>query len=257
MTPTEALEDALKRARADAAMFAMDLHAKSRNQDALEGVARALERRNAELEATNQRLMDAISNELTSIKARADEAEAVKARWEGENALLREQVSIMEEKVKVHEEHAGRSQKAMETCEALFDAKARHADELRRGLEEELTASREEIKKRMERELELMQDLRTYGEKFEQFKDVVKKNDEALDGYANEVHRAKKQALEAEKAKLEMSLQMKKGNVQLIELVDERESLKARVKQLENQNNALDKLSRTLTERLRLKENAI
>ena len=257
MAPKETLEDALKRAKADAALFAMDLHAKSRNQDALEGLARALQARNAELEENNARLMNSISNELTSIKTHADETEAVKKRWEAENALLREQVSIMESKVKVHEEHAERSQNAMATMEQLFAAKEQHADELRRGLENELIKMREELQKRMGRELELMQDLKTYGEKFEQFKDVVKQNDDALSGYANEVNQARKEALEREKEKLEMSLQMKKANVQLIELVNERETLKALVKQLESQNNGLEKLSRTLTERLKANANTI
>jgi len=58
-------------------------------------------------------------------------------------------------------------------------------------------------------------------------------------------------SLESEKKYLEVSMQMKKSNVQLIELASEREALRGRVQQLENQNIGLEKLSRTLAERLK------
>lgn len=257
MQSEETLEDALKRAKADAAMLAMELHAKSRRHDALEGLARALQVKNAELKKEHAILTSSFQGLYESIKPNAHAMEAERKQWEDESALLREQVSIMRSKVKVHEEHAERSQTAMATMEQLFAAKERHADELRRGLEEELIKTREELQNRMGRELALMQDLKTYGEKFEQFKDVVKQNDDALRGYANDVNQARKEALEREKEKLEMSLQMQKANVQLIELVNERETLKARVKQLESQKNGLEKLSRTLTERLKQKTDTI
>lgn len=125
------------------------------------------------------------------------------------------------------------------------------AGETMRRANDELNETRAEIRRRLERELELMRELQAYGEKFEEFKGAVTKNDASLEAFAREVREAKMASLESEKKYLEVSMQMKKSNVQLIELASEREALRGRVQQLENQNIGLEKLSRTLAERLK------
>ena len=76
MQPEETLEDALKRAKADAAVLAMELHAKSRRHDALEGLARALQVKNAELKKEHATLTSLLQGLSESIRPNANAMEA-------------------------------------------------------------------------------------------------------------------------------------------------------------------------------------
>jgi 3-phenylpropionate/cinnamic acid dioxygenase small subunit len=55
---------------------------------------------------------------------------------------------------------------------------------------------------------------------------------------------------------LEAQLMKKKSDAALIELVEERNALRDRVVRLEKQNTSLEGLSRSLTERLKVDEEA-
>lgn len=82
------LRNALNAARADAAAMAMDCLNKTKKQNALEGVARELQTRNTELEERNAKLVQIVSEELDSIRARTEEQESVRLRMEKELELL-------------------------------------------------------------------------------------------------------------------------------------------------------------------------
>ena len=174
------------------------------------------------------------------------------ARADAQIDLLREQQKILEEKCAAHAEHAERSRNAMATMEELCEAKMTHAEEMRAALVEELREAREEIVKRRAREDELTKDLKTFGEKFEEFKEMTQTNDSAFEEFQKELAKARNEALTNEKAKLEAQMMKQKADVAMIELLDERETLRTRVKQLEKQNGGLEKLSRALSEKLRV-----
>ena len=140
----------------------------------------------------------------------------------------------------------------MATMEELCEAKMAHAEEMRAALVEELREAREEIVKRRAREDELTKDLKTFGEKFEEFKEMTQTNDSAFEEFQKELAKARHEALTNEKAKLEAQMMKQKADVAMIELLDERETLRTRVKQLEKQNGGLEKLSRALSEKLRV-----
>jgi chromosome segregation ATPase len=129
-------------------------------------------------------------------------------------------------------------------------------EERQRALELELEEARVEIAKRLEREIELTKELKTFGDKFDEFREAVKTNESTYDTLHEELARARNEALSIEKAKLEAQLMKKKSDAALIELVEERNALRDRVVRLEKQNTSLEGLSRSLTERLKVDEEA-
>jgi|TARA_B100000003_G_scaffold190018_1_gene187761 chromosome segregation ATPase len=243
---------ALNAARADAVALAMELTSKTEQNETLANVARELRRRNDELESRHADLAKRVGDELESIRARAETQDETAARADAQIDLLREQQKILEEKCAAHAEHAERSRNAMATMEELCEAKMTHAEEMRAVLVEELREAREEIVKRRAREDELTKDLKTFGEKFEEFKEMTQTNDSAFEEFQKELAKARNEALTNEKAKLEAQMMKQKADVAMIELLDERETLRTRVKQLEKQNGGLEKLSRALSEKLRV-----
>ena len=243
---------ALNAARADAVALAMELTSKTEQNETLANVARELRRRNDELESRHADLAERVGDELESIRARAETQDETAARADAQIDLLREQQKILEEKCAAHAEHAERSRNAMATMEELCEAKMTHAEEMRAVLVEELREAREEIVKRRAREDELTKDLKTFGEKFEEFKEMTQTNDSAFEEFQKELAKARNEALTNEKAKLEAQMMKQKADVAMIELLDERETLRTRVKQLEKQNGGLEKLSRALSEKLRV-----
>ena len=243
---------ALNAARADAVALAMELTSKTEQNETLANVARELRRRNDELESRHADLAKRVGDELESIRARAETQDETAARADAQIDLLREQQKILEEKCAAHAEHAERSRNAMATMEELCEAKMTHAEEMRAVLVEELREAREEIVKRRAREDELTKDLKTFGEKFEEFKEMTQTNDSAFEEFQKELAKARHEALTNEKAKLEAQMMKQKADVAMIELLDERETLRTRVKQLEKQNGGLEKLSRALSEKLRV-----
>ena len=258
---------ALNAARADAVALAMELTSKTEQNETLANVARELRRRNDELESRHADLAKRVGDELESIRARAETQDETAARADAQIDLLREQQKILEEKCAAHAEHAERSRNAMATMEELCEAKMTHAEEMRAALVEELREAREEIVKRRAREDELTKDLKTFGEKFEEFKEMTQTNDSAFEEFQKELAKARNEALTNEKAKLakarnevltnekaklEAQMMKQKADVAMIELLDERETLRTRVKQLEKQNGGLEKLSRALSEKLRV-----
>lgn len=243
---------ALNAARADAVALAMELTSKTEQNETLANVARELRRRNDELESRHADLAKRVGDELESIRARAETQDETAARADAQIDLLREQQKILEEKCAAHAEHAERSRNAMATMEELCEAKMAHAEEMRAALVEELREAREEIVKRRAREDELTKDLKTFGEKFEEFKEMTQTNDSAFEEFQKELAKARHEALTNEKAKLEAQMMKQKADVAMIELLDERETLRTRVKQLEKQNGGLEKLSRALSEKLRV-----
>jgi chromosome segregation ATPase len=253
-TPDDA-KRALNAARADAVALAMELKSKTEQNETLANVARELQRRNDELESRHAGLATRIGDELESIRARAEAQDEAAARADAQIDLMREQQKILEEKCDMHADHAERSRKAMATMEELCEAKMTHAEEIRAALVEELREAREEIVKRREREDELTKDLKTFGEKFEAFKEMIQTNDSAFEEFQKELTKARNEVLTHEKAKLEAQMMKQKADVALIELLDERETLRARVQQLEKQNAGLEKLSRALSEKLRASDN--
>ena len=105
-----------------------------------------------------------------------------------------------------------------------------------------------EIKRRLEREIELSEDLKTYGEKFEEFRVVLVENEAKAEKLVEELASAKMEAMASEKKMLEAKLMKQKSDAALIEVVDERESLRRQVARLTKQNEKLQVLSRTLVE---------
>ena len=174
---------ALNAARADAVALAMELTSKTEQNETLANVARELRRRNDELESRHADLAKRVGDELESIRARAETQDETAARADAQIDLLREQQKILEEKCAAHAEHAERSRNAMATMEELCEAKMTHAEEMRAALVEELREAREEIVKRRAREDELTKDLKTFGEKFEEFKEMTQTNDSAFEEF--------------------------------------------------------------------------
>ena len=151
---------------------------------------------------------------------------------------------------------AARTMEAMAKMEELCDARVKIMEERQRALELELEEARVEIAKRLEREIELTKELKTFGDKFDEFREAVKTNESTYDTLHEELARARNEALSIEKAKLEAQLMKKKSDAALIELVEERNALRDRVVRLEKQNTSLEGLSRSLTERLKVDEEA-
>ena len=245
------LRNALNAARADAAAMAMDCLTKMKSQNALEGVARELQTRNTELEERNAKLVQVVSEELDSIRARTEEQESVRLRMEKEIELLNQQRSILEQQCAMHEERAERTEKAMDACEKLCEAKLDAAGERARLLEAELASTREELSTVLKRELALVHDMKQYGEKLEEFKVISQKNDTILEEYHEEITLAKNEALMYEKEKLKAQLHQREANAKLIEVYSEREALAQRCAQLEKSNTMIENLSRSLSEKLK------
>jgi chromosome segregation ATPase len=180
----------------------------------------------------------------------------MRERAVSELALYEERQSLLETSCATHEQRAARTMEAMAKMEELCDARVKIMEERQRALELELEEARVEIAKRLEREIELTKELKTFGDKFDEFREAVKTNESTYDTLHEELARARNEALSIEKAKLEAQLMKKKSDAALIELVEERNALRDRVVRLEKQNTSLEGLSRSLTERLKVDEEA-
>jgi chromosome segregation ATPase len=243
---------ALNAARADAVALATELAATVERNQTLERLARELRRRNDELERANATLMRTIDDDLKTVRERAEAQDAIRARAVAELALYEERQNLLETSCATSEERATQTIEAMAKMEELCDARIKIMEERQSALEGELEEARAEISKRLEREMELTTDLKTFGDKFEEFRAAVKTSESAVEGFQEEIARAKSEALSCEKAKLEAQLMKRKSDVALIEVVEERNALRERVIRLEKQNNSLEGLSRSLTERLKV-----
>ena len=247
---------ALNAARADTVALATELGATVERNQTLERLARELRRRNEELERANATLVKTIDEDLVAVRERAEAQDAMRERAVSELALYEERQSLLETSCATHEQRAARTMEAMAKMEELCDARVKIMEERQRALELELEEARVEIAKRLEREIELTKELKTFGDKFDEFREAVKTNESTYDTLHEELARARNEALSIEKAKLEAQLMKKKSDAALIELVEERNALRDRVVRLEKQNTSLEGLSRSLTERLKVDEEA-
>ncbi|OUS42544.1 hypothetical protein BE221DRAFT_187235 [Ostreococcus tauri] len=227
-----------------AANVAIELERRTKRCEALEKLCRHLQ---SALELAETRGRETAAT-LTAM------VEAERARGEirdREVALLEERAAAMTKRASDEDAIERRLKEygeAIESYEKVIASEREEEGKARRALEEALEEARMEIKRRLEREIELSEDLKTYGEKFEEFRAVLVENEAKAEKLVEELASAKMEAMASEKKMLEAKLMKQKSDAALIEVVDERESLRRQVARLTKQNEKLQMLSRTLVE---------
>eukprot|EP00898_Chlorokybus_atmophyticus_P005785 jgi/Chlat1/6207/Chrsp44S05745 len=232
----------------------------------LESLCRELQRQNkiiseeskraaAEEQQKRQELSTKFHNTIKEITLKLEEQGDERMRQFKENEMLREKLKHFAEQYEIREQHFAHQLRTKDLEQQLLEAKLKQQMELNAHAELASRAYVEQNHALARTEGELRGQLAMYGNKFEQFQDTLTKSNEVFATFKKEMEKARplimsKTIKKLEKENAALKKKSEKSDITLIELLDERNTLKKTLETTKSQKDKLESLCRSLqTER--------
>lgn len=224
--------EALERENGRLRRLARELHARlAREQgEAREQLRRLAEQDKAERAALSEKFGDG----LRGVQEKLDEDGKARNAVSEENRALRERLAGLIERVELREAQVAQQLEAKGLEVQLAEAKRRHQEGLGKQLQLQLEASQARLDAHASTEAELRGQLAEYGQKFELFQETVSRSNEAMASFKSGMAETSKLTKKLQKENLKLQTEMEglrrkthESDVALVELLSEREALKA------------------------------
>lgn len=226
-------------------------------REKLESLCRELQRHNKQLtderkqiasEEQQKRLdlstrfHDAIKDVTAKLEEQGDE----RLRQIKQNELLQDKLRQFTQQYEFQEQQYSQQLRTKSLEQQILEVKLKQQEEIAKQGETNLQTYTEQITQLLQTEQDLRGRLSLYGEKFEQFQDMLTKSNEVFTSFKAQMESMSKTIKKLEKENLALQKKCEKSNVSLIELVDERANLKHQVETSRNQKEKLEALCRIL-----------
>eukprot|EP00727_Mastigamoeba_balamuthi_P006422 m51a1_g240 hypothetical protein (682) ;mRNA; f:140198-142860 len=223
----------------------------------LEALCRELQRQNKLVMEESRRVAEEEQgrrNELSKkfhetigeITARLEEQGDERMRQLRENETLREKLRNFAEQYDIREQHYATQLRAKELEKQLLEARLKQQAEV--AVQEALKAQAylEQATAMAKTEADLRGQVTLYAEKFEQFQETLSKSNDVFATFKSEMDRMAKTIAKLERDKAALKKKADAGDAALIELAEERNSLRALVDQGRSGRKKLEDLCRAL-----------
>lgn len=223
----------------------------------LETLCRELQRQNKQVledakrqavdeHTKRQELSTKFHNTIKEITDKMEEQAEERLRQFKESEMLRENLKNLKEQYQIREQHYATQMKAKDLERQLLEAKLKQQADI--ALQEALKAQayKEQIASMVKTEGELRNQLSLYAEKFEQFQDTLTKSNDVFTTFKQEMERMTKTIKQREKENGILKKKSEQSDVTLIELVEERNSLRKQLDTVKGQKVKLEGLCRAL-----------
>ncbi|XP_024515052.1 beta-taxilin isoform X1 [Selaginella moellendorffii] len=242
---------------ANRAALSGDLNKSVLIRQKLESLCRELQRQNkilldeskkiaSEEQQRRQELSTKFHNTIKEISLKLDEQGDDRIRQVKENEILREKLKHFTQQYEVREEHFSHQLRTKVLEHQLLEVKLKQQQERFVQEEAKARAYTEQISQLLLTEQDLRSQLALYGDKFEQFQDTLTKSNEVFASFKQEMEKMSKTIRTLEKENLSLKKKCQQCDVSLIELLDERGSLKKQLETTTNQKKKLEALCRIL-----------
>lgn len=226
-------------------------------REKLESLCRELQRHNKQLTDECKRIAseeqqkrldlstrfhDAIKDVTAKLEDQGDE----RLRQIKQNELLQEKLRQFAQQYELQEQQYSEQLKAKSLEHQILEVKLKQQEEINKQGEANLQTYTEQIAQLLQTEQDLRGRLALYGEKFEQFQDMLTKSNEVFASFKTQMEKMSKTIKKLEKENLTLQKKCEKSDVSLIELVDERANLKQQLETTKNQKEKLEALCRIL-----------
>ena len=217
--------EALERENGRLRRLARELHARlAREQgEAREQLRRLAEQDKAERAALSEKFGDG----LRGVQEKLDEDGKARNAVSEENRALRERLAGLIERVELREAQVAQQLEAKGLEVQLAEAKRRHQEELGKQLQLQLEASQARLDAHASTEAELRGQLAEYGQKFELFQETVSRSNEAMASFKSGMAETSKLTKKLQSEMEGLRRKTHESDVALVELLSEREALKA------------------------------
>jgi chromosome segregation ATPase len=197
-------------------------------------------------QAKRQELSRKFHTTIKEITTKMEEQGEERMNQLKENEMLREKLKNVVEQYEIRERHIATQLKAKDLERALIEAKLKQQADI--ALQEALKAQayKEQIASLAHTETELRNQLSIYAEKFEQFQETLVKSNDVFSTFKSEMERMTKQIKRLEKENGSLKKKSEQSDVTLIELVEERNSLRKQLDTARTQKQKLEGLCRAL-----------
>ncbi|KAH7430716.1 hypothetical protein KP509_08G011200 [Ceratopteris richardii] len=201
----------------------------------------ASEEQQKRLELSN-RFHEAIKDVTVKLEEQGDE----RLRQAKQNELLQEKLRQFTQQYELQEQQYAQHLKAKSLDYQILEVKLKQQEEINKQGEAKLFGLTEHITQLLQTEQEQKARIALYGEKFEQFQEMLSKSNEVFASFKTQMEKMSKTIKNLEKENLALKRKCEKSDVSLIELVDERAQLRKQLETTRNQKERLEALCRTM-----------